>query len=174
MRQMNDGVFPWAFIAMCILTAVICSTAIRIELANSAMGGYLPRPQPPSIEGNDIPWRVGGSHMWELIVRRSIAREQGLELTDEELLALPLTDEQNARLQKRLDWSRANVRLHGLVSTVGLLQYPLVIVNLLACVVLLIGTKTFSRRSAYMFLIGLTCICAALMIYREYWFSLGP
>ncbi|MEM6854092.1 MAG: hypothetical protein AAF593_06750, partial [Planctomycetota bacterium] len=121
-----------------------------------------------------IPWRVGGPGLWEIQVRRSIAYERGLELTDEELLQMPLTPDQEVRLQERLDWSSANRKLRGLVSTVGLLQYPLVLLNTVGCVVLLVFGHNFRQRLMSLVLILVTAGCGVLMVYREYWSSLGP
>jgi len=71
----------WFFlIAMLVVTGIVASTAIRIEWYNQAAGGFLPRPQPPSMEGNGVKWRASGAHMVEWHFRRRVARERGIEL----------------------------------------------------------------------------------------------
>ncbi|MEM8739088.1 MAG: hypothetical protein AAGG38_11510 [Planctomycetota bacterium] len=115
--------FYFVFTISVFLTLFMSITAIRIEWANAAAGGYLPRPQPPSIEGNDIPWRVSGAYITELGLRRSVAHERGFNFDeDEALFSIALSRRQLAELDQRLRRAAANNKLRDLVSTVGLLQ----------------------------------------------------
>ena len=51
--------YDWIIlIGVLALTAVVASTAYRIEWHNRAAGGFLPRHSNGTMEGNEVPWRT--------------------------------------------------------------------------------------------------------------------
>ncbi|MEM1213734.1 MAG: hypothetical protein AAGI68_15710 [Planctomycetota bacterium] len=161
---------------MVVITSVAASTAIRIEWYNHAVGGFLPRPQPPSLEGNDVKWRAAGPKMMEWHYRIGLAQERGLELDSvkdrEALFALSLSGVQRRELSEIKRSARLNTEFRSLVAGMGLLQHLLVPVALLIGVLILKGKPTRWRMVAWI-CIGINSVSGVLMLYREYFLSLG-
>jgi len=163
----------WFFVAlMLIITGVVASTAIRIEWYNHAVGGYLPRPQPPSIEGNEVKWRTTSADMAEKSFRRSIAYDRGLERNHEALDSLELSNEELQEIDQVRRHARLNSEFRNLVSSMGVMQYPLVVIGLF-----LSGSSVCQRKNILR-PFGLICLAVnlaacGLMLYREYYPSLG-
>lgn len=164
------------FATMLLITGVVASTAIRIEWYNHAVGGFLPRPQPPSMEGNDVKWRASGPHMAEWHYRSRVAWDQGLELDlvedKEALFALPLSEGQQNELAGIKHGAALNARFRHLVETMGCMQYLLVPIGLILSVGTLRANKLWLRCS------GISCLvinlaAGGLMFYRGYFQSLG-
>lgn len=171
---MNRGTFRyWRTPAlMMIITAVVASTAIRVEWYNHAVGGFLPRPQPPSMEGNDVKWRTTGADMAEKAYRVSLAMERGLEPTDEVIATLDLSSAEQQELSETRRQARLNAKFRGLIETMGLIQYLLVPIGLL----LSIAACRVSTR--WLKITGFACLAVnlaagGLMFYRQYFQSLG-
>lgn len=160
------------FATMLLITGVVASTAIRIEWYNHAVGGFLPRPQPPSMEGNEVKWRVGHPDFAEEGYRRELAYARGLELSDEKLKALPVTAEQQEEIDRIRYQSTLDAEFRALVSSMGLLQYLLVPLGIL-CSVFAIRRKTVFWTIAGVPCLVVNLITCGLMIYREYFPSLG-
>lgn len=159
---------------MVIITAIVASTAIRIEWYNHAVGGFLPRPQPPSIEGNDIKWRVGHPDWAEAGYRRELAYDRGLGvgLTDEQLASLPVSDTEQAEINRLKRKSRLNAEFRSLVGSMGCMQHLLIPIGL-ACSMLLLKRKSNGIRVTAGVCLAINTAGGILMFYREYYLSLG-
>ncbi|MEM1354974.1 MAG: hypothetical protein AAGH88_08825 [Planctomycetota bacterium] len=168
----------WFLCLTVIVSGVVASTAIRIECYNHAVGGFLPRPQPPSMEGNNIKWRVSGPSMAERSYRQSIARDQGFVLSDDfetrsqELQKITLTNEQQQELLTIKRQVKLDADFRAFVSTMGLLQYLLVPLGFF-CSVLAIRRKTQLWISLGMPCLFVNFASGGLMLYRGYSQSLG-
>ncbi|MFK7788393.1 MAG: hypothetical protein AB8C95_02725 [Phycisphaeraceae bacterium] len=159
-------------VLMLIVTFVVASTAIRIEWYNHAVGGFLPRPQPPSIEGNEIKWRTTSADMAEKSYRRGLAYERGIEPTDEIINSMVLSAEQKSEVQKIRRHAKLRSKFRNLVSSMGCMQYLLVPVGIFLCVL------NLKRKIVALIIISGLClainvVAGGLMFYREYFSSLG-
>lgn len=161
---------------MLVISAIVASTAIRIEWYNHAVGGFLPRPQPPSLEGNDVKWRASGARVAEWHFRYRLAIERGLELhfldDKDELFAMKLDPVQQAELDEIKHYARLNSEFRSLVAGMGCVQHLLVPIGLL------VSGLNFRRKSISIRAVASVCIAvnltaAGLMFYREYYLSLG-
>ncbi|XAM00393.1 hypothetical protein OT109_03190 [Phycisphaeraceae bacterium D3-23] len=160
------------FLLMVLVTLVVCSTAVRIEVLNAQVGGFLPRPQPPSVEGNNIKWRTTGPSMVERMFRTRLLFERGIEYTDEARDALVLTPDELRRLGEEKRLARLDARFRSVVSSMGLLQYSLVPAGIGLCFIVFLGRGKLYRAGAVC-CAGLFVASGVLMMYREYWPSLG-
>lgn len=161
-----------AWSALLLLTAWVSATAIRVEVLNHRMGGYLPRPQPPSLEGNDIPWRVSTRRVMEPGYRRHLLLERGgvaaLDgLDDKAVMAIELTPAESNELERYLERVDDNRRLRALVSGPGMLQYLLVPLTI-GLAILLWPKRSMMGRSVLATCIALCLASGALALYRQY------
>lgn len=160
------------FVFMVLITGVACSTAIRIEILNARVGGFLPRPQPPSVEGNNVKWRVAARTTVERIYKQQVLHERGIDYSDEALDTLVLTPRELRELEEQQRLARLDARFRSVVSSLGLLQYLLIPVGLVLCVVVFPDTGRTYRAGALV-CGALLIVCGGLMLYREYLPSLG-
>lgn len=167
----NSAVKPmrWILVLLLIVTAVVVSTAIRVELLNAEMGGYLPRPQPPSIEGNDIPWRLTSSRMIEENYKRSLLAERGIEISDDAIASMELNASERDELEEMKQWNSASAKLKHLLEGMGIWQYLLVPLGVVFCVLLLMGQREASIRWLEVCCLVLLIGAGILMLYRQYY-----
>jgi hypothetical protein len=89
----------------------------------------------------------------------------------------PLSSAQHAEIGERLTshtrYAQARDKLHGLVSTWGLLQYLIAPVSLLWAVVLAVLKSTLRFRLVAAAAAVAALVCVVLMFYRGYFTSLG-
>lgn len=170
MSERRNGL--WRMLALLIVTAVVASTAIRIEWYNHAVGGFLPRPQPPSIEGNDVKWRATGAWMAERMYRERLLYEKGIEYSEDNLQALELTASQQTELAEIKRQARLNAEFRSLVGSMGLWQYPFVTVGLVLSW-LVVRERWLPLRLGGAACLAIHVAACGLMFYREYFPSLG-
>jgi len=170
---MRSWLLPTLMVA---ITAIAASTAMRIEWYNHAVGGFLPRPQPPSMEGNEIKWRATGPRMVEWHYRSRIAYDRGLELDlvddKEALFAIPLTTSQQIEVDEMKRHAELNTEFLALVQSMGLLQYALVPVGLFLSIKVR-RYKPLLWRSLGGLCLLINIAAGGLMLYRQYMPALG-
>lgn len=159
-----------AWTALLLLTAWVSATAVRIEVLNHQMGGFLPRPQPPSIEGNDIPWRSSSRRMMEPAYRRSILYNRGMEaadLDDDAVMTVGLSPSEQEELERYLQRVEYNSELRAIVSGPGILQYLLVPLTV-GLAVTFWPSQSTRYRVVLSVCIVLCLTAGVLAFYRQY------
>ncbi len=157
------------FVALAIVSAVVALTAVRVEVLNTRAGGVLRSKEFSSGTGRPVTWRAAlwtNEDSWRQT--RGPRDEHGAPLTR------PLTDTEKAQMERDIEQALANNGLRNVVSTWGLLQYPLVLILLALALSLLCGRGIRrARRVQAGAALGVAVVAAFLMTYRAYFSSLG-
>lgn len=155
-------------ILLMVVSVIVATTALRIEILNSAAGGVLPSRERDE-RGALVKWRQAP---WtnEAEWRRLRGPFDG----DGHPTSRPLTSDEQSQMLREVHQARASNALRDAVSSWGLLQYALVPASVAAASSLLLaaGASRFAR------LLGGGAVCVALvagalMLYRQYFLSLG-
>ena len=151
-------------VILLLLAIYAVATCLQIELLNHKVGNYLPR---TDLVG-------GGNHRWVTSpvtekVWRSWFRRDTNGVIDES----PLNPDEQAGMQQFVQNGRNMNKLHGLIGSRGLLQYPICILIFTFSILVWRYSKQIFIRVFASTAIGIGFACLALAIYRGYFESLA-
>ena len=154
-------------ILLMVVSAIIATTAVRIEILNNAAGGMLPSRERDE-RGALVKWRQApwtSEAKWRELRRPQDADKQPTS---------PLTADEQSQMSREVHQARASDALRDVVSSWGLLQYMLVPISLVTAFSLLF-TRRASRSTRLLSGAGLSValVAGGLMLYRQYYTSLG-
>lgn len=161
-----------------VLIAISAVTCVRIEYLNARVGGYLPRP-----EGQGK-WRVAGRRATtEGALRRLRFERMGLyekqhgrrppAQLERELLDAPLTERERAVIRREVVLEERMAQLHEWVETMGVAQYIIAPAALMLSAYLAVMSKSMLGRAVTFFGACISLVAVILMLYRQYFTSLG-
>jgi hypothetical protein len=150
-------------ITLLLLTALALFTCLRIEYLNWRHNFYLPRDFTTDVGT----WRTTSPKLAYKYAFERMARD------DPTILTRPLTPFEANTLAQIAEHARINSDLCDVVSTLGILQYPLTFILLFTLSVTAYRhhSKSWQRVLWSAFIVNLACM--ALMFYRGYFTSLG-
>ena len=158
-----------------ILTAVVCYTAVKIEVLNAQNGNWLPK---EPVDGRILKWRCAARQpliKWyerQYALRRVEefhAENPDAELPSEEsFIGLPLTDKEQAELNTALEKRERNAEFYDVVASLGHLQYILAPATLILATMVFRSKKQSSARVAASLSMSIASIAIVLMFYRGY------
>ena len=159
-------------IHICMITGlslVALQTAIRIEVHNVFADGYLPRdPQEAAGRGVYPKWR---GRWWDTPSRW--LQLKGPKDSTGAPVNRPLSGVERDRMRIEVRQAQRMNELLGLVRTWGLLQYPCIVVLFAESVLLWVKSRWRVDAAVGVSGVGVAVLCAVLMVYREYYPSLG-
>lgn len=140
---------------------------LRIELFNSAMGGYLPRQR--DAEDGVSKWRTTSPEM-----ARACMEEEFRILDESNGQHGELTQAQKAEIEMAAARACLNSQFRDFVGSWGLRQYLIAPLAFLvaAGMVLTRDTPKWARRAAIV-PAAASGVCLAMMLYRNYFGALG-
>ena len=152
------------------LSVIALHTAVRIEVYNTLVGGYLPRTDLADkiARGANPKWRA---RPWDTTAIWLELR--GPQDATGNPVTRPLTVAEQNRMRTEIRQAKYNNQFRSFVSTWGLLQYPCLLLLLPASLLFCAKNRTRAARALGMGAALLAVACAALMIYRGYFTSLG-
>ena len=148
-------------------TFILC-TLVRIELLNSKVGNELPRK--PRYAGAAGPSKWRGLHCATEETWRKMLGPKGANGLP---VSRQLTDEETAKMKRDVANAINRNQLRAVVSTWGLIQYPLVLVTLLLSVWIMASQGGVFVRIVGCGGIALALVAGGVMIQRGYFTSLG-
>jgi hypothetical protein len=162
---MKNALLNALAIFVLLATSFAIITCVRIEVLNKRAGFYLPRKDFPP-PGSNPKWRaiITTETTWKMLNR---------PLKNDEFDLSPLTATEQTQLEQLNERERNKNRLRWLISTSGLLQYPVCVLILVSFFLTWVFSKqTFYRRST-LISASVAIICLGFAVYRNYAGSLG-
>jgi hypothetical protein len=156
----NPSLTFWhmSLLALTVVAVFICTW---IEILNIQSGNYLPRD-------------FSDGHTWRQyrMTSETVWRNDHSH-NDPAILTRPLTIPEAAQMQQEVGRATARNHMFRIVTTVGLLQYPLVLFLLICILPAFLNSRSRSARIALGVAFIFVFACGTLMLYRGYFSSLG-
>lgn len=156
-----------------LLTVIVLSICLHIEVLNYRDGGYLPVDFSGYPPGANRKWRwafTGREHLRGLEVTK-YRLEHGLE--EDALIPPEAMSAMELRLDARIADAQAHNQLHDAVASVGLLQYLLCPASILCAAVLACKKRDRLSIVAGSVFAAISMASCIMMFYRGYFASLG-
>lgn len=152
---------PAATLVLLALTAIAVFICVWIEVLNAASGSYLPRD-------------FADGHTWrEVRMTDDAVWREVHSYNEPAMLTRPLTATEDAQMKREVRQGRAKNDMYLVVTTAGLLQYPLVLLLALTLPLAYVRQRYRGWRVAVGVAFGCAIGCGILMFYRGYFTSLG-